>query len=57
VRRLELLDCDLAHRRLLIDESLAEVNGILHFGIPKSGRSRKVVVPDFLADLLTEHLK
>jgi integrase len=49
-------DCLLDQRRLIVDESLAEVNGHLLFGDTKSHRSRKVVVPDSLADVLGDHL-
>jgi integrase len=48
--------CDLLRSRLEVAESLADVRGHLHFGPTKTYRSRLVVVPGFLRDLLAEHL-
>jgi integrase len=48
--------CDLARARLLVAESLAEVNGELFFGDTKSHRERNVAIPAFLVDRLTHHL-
>jgi integrase len=48
--------CDLLRSRVEIAESLAEVNGILHFGPTKTYASRSVVVPRFLAEMLARHL-
>ncbi len=48
--------CDLLRSRVEVAESLAEVRGHLHFGPTKTYRSRLVVVPGFLRDLLAEHL-
>lgn len=48
--------CQLLGSRIEVVESLSEVGGQLHFGSPKTNRSRMVVVPGFLRDLLAEHL-
>ncbi len=48
--------CNTRFKRLVISESLAEVNGQLYFGSTKSHQTRKVVIPDFLCPLLEEHL-
>jgi Phage integrase family len=48
--------CDILHRRLLISESLAEVNGRLIVGDTKNHQKRKVVLPDFLRAPFEDHL-
>ena len=48
---------DILHRRLLIAESLGEVNGHLVFGETKTHQQRKVVLPEFLRDALDDHLR
>lgn len=48
--------CDLLRSRLVIAESLADVNGTLHFGATKTHQVRTVRLPGFLRDLLAEHL-
>jgi integrase len=47
---------DIPRSRLEVIESLANVNGALHFGSTKSHKARSVVVPAFLRDVLNEHL-
>lgn len=44
--------CDLAHSRLLVAESLADVSGQLLFGPTKTYAARNVVIPRFLVDEL-----
>ena len=48
--------CNLLRRRLIINESMGEVNGTVVFGLPKNGRQRTVVVPKFVCDDLATHL-
>lgn len=48
--------CDLLRSHLEVRESLAEVNGRLHFGPTKTYSSRSVVIPRFLAEMLAHHL-
>ncbi len=48
--------CQLLQNKLHIAESLAEVGGDLHFGSPKSNKSRRVNIPRFLVEMLAEHL-
>jgi integrase len=48
--------CQLLRSRIEVAESLSEVGGQLHFGSTKTNRTRMVVVPGFLRDLLAEHL-
>ncbi|MFO7547359.1 MAG: site-specific integrase [Acidimicrobiia bacterium] len=48
--------CDLAHSRIEVAESLADVGGHLHFGPTKNHRSRNVAIPGFLRDLLDQYL-
>jgi integrase len=45
---------DLLRRRLLVAESLSEVNGRLLWGTPKSHAARQVPIPNFLVDMLAE---
>lgn len=49
-------DCALDRARLRVDESLAEVNGRLFFGAPKTHQSRYVVLAPFLVAMLRRHL-
>ncbi len=49
-------DVDLLHGTLTVRESLADVSGKLVFGSTKTGVTRRVGLPRFLAELLTEHL-
>jgi len=49
--------CNLLRRRLIISESMGEVNGTVVFGLPKNGRQRTVVVPKFVCDDLEAHLR
>ena len=49
-------DSELARGRLRIDESLAEVNGHLHFGTTKTHQTRFVTLPPFLCELVARHL-
>ncbi|MGH8924014.1 MAG: tyrosine-type recombinase/integrase [Acidimicrobiia bacterium] len=48
--------CHLLRSRLEVAESLSEARGQLHFGPTKTYRTRTVVIPAFLRDLLAEHL-
>ncbi len=48
--------CQLLRSRIEVAESLSEARGQLHFGTTKTYRTRMVVVPGFLRDLLAEHL-
>lgn len=48
--------CHLLQTRLEIAESVSEARGELHFGSTKTYRTRMVVIPGFLRDLLAEHL-
>jgi integrase len=47
---------DLDAARITVAESLAEVNGILHFGETKTNRIRNVAIPAFLVEELRAHL-
>ncbi len=47
---------DVLRGRVDVNESLAEVGGDLHFGTTKNHRSRTVVIPSFLRDMLNHHL-
>ena len=49
--------CNLLRNRLLIAESLAEVNGHFHFGPTKTHQDRVVVVPKFVTARLEQHLE
>lgn len=49
-------DCDLLRRRLQVRESLAIVKGELVFGPTKTYAHRQVPVPEFLVEILTDHL-
>ena len=46
----------LLRSRIEVAKSVSEVGGQLHFGSTKTNRTRMVVVPQFLRDLLAEHL-
>jgi len=48
--------CNLLRSRLLVTESLSEVNGVLHFGPTKTHQRRSVSLPSFLCERLREHL-
>jgi integrase len=49
--------CHILKAKLHITESLSEVSGALHFGEPKSKKSRRWVdVPRFVADVLGAHI-
>ncbi len=47
---------DVLRGRVDVNESLAEVGGDLHFGTTKNHRSRTVVIPSFLREMLNHHL-
>lgn len=47
---------DLLRSRLVVAESLADVNGTLHFGPTKNHQVRTGRLPGFLRDLLGKHL-
>ena len=54
---LRVKDLDLLHRRVLVRESLSDVNGHLHFVAPKTKAGRRAVaLPIFLVDLLVEEM-
>lgn len=48
--------CQLLRSRIEVAESLSEARGQLHFGPTKTYRTRSIVIPSFLRDLLAEHL-
>jgi integrase len=48
--------CDLLRSRLMVVESLADVNGHFHFGDPKTHQKRAVTIPKFLRDELGAHI-
>ena len=48
--------CNLLRSRLLVTESLSEVNGVLHFGPTKTHQRRSVSLPSFVCERLREHL-
>jgi integrase len=52
--RRKRIDSDSA--RITVAESLADVNGILHFGETKTNRIRNVAIPAFLVEGLRAHL-
>ena len=52
--RRKRIDSDSA--RITVAESLADVNGILHFGETKTNRIRNVAIPAFLVEDLRAHL-
>jgi integrase len=47
---------DLARRRLVVAESVAEVNGRAVFGTPKSHQRRAVPIPRFLVEPMSLHI-
>ena len=49
--------CDLEGGRLIVAESLADVNGRAIFGETKTHRVRKTRIPDFLVEELRTHLE
>jgi integrase len=49
--------CDLENGRLIVAESLADVNGRANFGETKTHRVRKTRIPNFLVDELRVHLE
>src|SRR5207237_10479660 len=49
--------CNLLRSRLLVTESLSEVNGVLHFGPTKTRQRRTVSLPPFVRDRLAQHLE
>jgi integrase len=49
--------CNLLRSRLVITESLAEVNGVLHFGPTKTHQRRSVSLPSFVCERLAQHLE
>ena len=49
--------CDLSANRLIVAESLADVNGRVVFGETKTHRVRKTRIPGFLVDELCTHLE
>ncbi len=49
-------DVDLLHGSLTVERALKEVSGVLEFGPTKTGRVRRVGVPKFLVEMLTDHI-
>jgi integrase len=49
-------DIDTKARRVHVRRTIAEVAGRLVESLPKSGKPRVVVIPDFLAKMLAEHM-
>jgi integrase len=49
---LKVADVDLLRRRLLVSQSVSEVNGKLEWSTPKTHQSREVPIGRYLADLL-----
>jgi integrase len=49
--------CDLEAGRLIVAESLADVNGRAIFGETKTNRIRRTCVPEFLVEELRAHLE
>lgn len=55
---LRLNDVDWLRRRVRIDEVLTEVRGRLHFGIPKTRKSRRLQdLPEWVVQELAEHVR
>jgi integrase len=50
-------DVDLLHGTLNVERALKDVSGQLHFGSTKTAKARRVGMPKFLIDMLTEHLE
>lgn len=48
--------CELLRSRIEIAESLADVAGSLHFGETKTYQRRTIVIPEFLRQMLADHL-
>jgi integrase len=53
---LTVTPCDLLRSRLIVDRSLADINGVLSVGTAKSGKRREVPLSRFLRDELAVHL-
>ncbi len=49
--------CDLLRSRIEVRESVAEVSGSLHLGATKTYRSRVIVIPTFLRDMLSDYFE
>jgi integrase len=54
VAGLKVKRLDLLRRRLVVAETLSEVNGHLVWGTPKNHQARSVPIPNFLVDMLAE---
>lgn len=50
-------DVDLLHGVLSVERALKDVSGHLIFGSTKTGKARRVGLPKFLIDMLSEHLE
>ena len=48
--------CNLLRNRLEVKESVAEVSGGVHYGLPKTHQTRTVVIPEPVKDIVAEHL-
>lgn len=50
-------DVDLLHGTLNVERALKDVSGSLYFGSTKTAKARRVGMPRFLVDMLSEHLE
>jgi integrase len=50
-------DVDLLHGALNVERALKDVSGHLIFGSTKTGKARRVGLPKFLVEMLSEHLE
>jgi integrase len=53
---LKVGDIDLVHGRVRVHRSVTAVNGIMVYSAPKSHQARTAALPQFLVDVLREHL-
>jgi integrase len=54
IAALRVKSLDLLRGRVRVEDSVSDVNGVLHFGPPKNGKPRTIAVPRFLVELLAE---
>jgi integrase len=54
---LTVADIDLVRGRVRVHRSVTAVNGVMIFSAPKSHQSRTVALPQFLTDVLRDHLR
>jgi len=50
-------DVDLLHGNLNVERALKDISGHLIFGATKTGKARRVGMPKFLVNMLSEHLE